>query len=139
MLMADEFFDDEEELMEEGARPRGPVPADRERGPRKDGDSGKGAYTRTPPPFWMVLVIAAIALLLGIVIGYLAGSASTLQALSASESQSQQQMAASDDPSAYELPEGHPQVEVDEDGTAHVSGGSDSSSSDAAADSQAAE
>lgn len=164
--MADEFFDDEQELMEQAARagaarpaaadegvfdtaPRGAVgdpadaPADAsERAVgQKAAPAAAGEGRRTPPPFWMVLVIAAIALLLGIVIGYLAGSAATLSALSSSQAQASAELTEAADSSAYELPEGHPDLEVDADGTAHVADGDDAADagSEAASDSTAAD
>ncbi len=138
--MADDFFDDEQELMEAaahgdasgadsaaeavdaqaavaGRKRRASAGAATAREPRQEDVAASG---RQAPPFWMVLAIAAIALLLGVVIGYLMGSSATLAALE-SQMGSQAQAAETDsDTSAYELPEGHPQVEVDEDGTAHV-------------------
>ncbi len=143
--MADEFFEDEVEAMEEAAAPvaadtaasagasrtadAAPAPAGASRtagaasvDTASETPAGTG-YVRTPPPFWMVLAIAAIALLLGVVIGYLAGSASTMQAISAEQAAAQQ--ASAGDDSDYSLPEGHPEVSIDEDGTAHVAGSSD--------------
>lgn len=138
--MADDFFDDEQELMEAAAHGETPgadhaaeaASASAEAAGRERRTSAGAATAREPrqedaaasgrqaPPFWMVVAIAAIALLLGVVIGYLMGSSATLAALE-SEMGSQAQTAETDsDASAYELPEGHPQVEVDEDGTAHV-------------------
>lgn len=95
----------------------------------------------TPPPFWMVLVITAIALVLGVIIGYLLGSSAALASLESMQSQAQAEQATdAADSSAYELPEGHPQLEVDTDGTAHVADGSDASdgSANSASDSSAA-
>lgn len=92
----------------------------------------------TPPPFWMVLVITAIALVLGVIIGYLLGSSAALASLESMQSQAQaEQTTDAADSSAYELPEGHPQLEVDTDGTAHVADGSDASDG-SASDSSAA-
>ena len=85
--------------------------------------AGEATSGRTPPPFWMVLAIAIIALLLGVIIGYLLGSSSALAALE----QQQEQLQSQQDSGAYELPEGHPQVEVDEDGSAHVVDGGSTS------------
>ena len=153
--MTDEFFDDEQELMEAGlaesqsataqpqaARRAGSRSSKRDgatssrtearsgsraaSGTQSDatakvgqGDEPASDGRRTPPPFWMVLVITAIALLLGVIIGYLAGSSATLSALEASQESMQQSVEATTS-DAYALPEGHPQVEVDEDGSAHV-------------------
>ena len=118
--MADEFFDDEQELMDQvsGAAEEPAVPA-RAREPR----GSKPASGREAPPFWMVLAIAVIALLLGMVIGYLAGSSATLSALESSQAASEEQVESAAGDDAYALPEGHPDVTVDEDGTAHVAEG----------------
>ena len=141
--MSDEFFEDEVEAMEAAAgAPSEPTPAspgaevasgeDPARAAASDdpapaasddpaparGASADAGYVRTPPPFWMVLAIAAISLLLGVVIGYLAGSASALQTIS--EEQAAAQAAQAEDASSFAMPEGHPEVSVDEDGTAHV-------------------
>lgn len=149
--MADEFFDDEQELMEEAERPSAapePARAKKSRAAKKRGskaaasekvpdDASKPAESaaRTDaPPFWMVLLIAVIALALGVVIGYLMGSASALNALEAQQEQ-YTQSAATDDES-YGLPEGHPDVTVDEDGTAHIADGG--SAADGGADGDAA-
>ena len=136
--MTDEFFDDEQELME-GSAPatrtafEAPVTRDAEEtapatAAVEEVAAPKG--TRTPPPFWMVLAIAAIALLLGVIIGYLLGSSATLSALEAQSMAAQEQV--SEDADAYALPEGHPSVEVDEDGSAHVVEDADAASADAA-------
>ncbi|MDQ9722699.1 hypothetical protein RFX65_00705, partial [Acinetobacter baumannii] len=45
------------------------------------------AARRDAPPFWMVLAIAVIALVLGIVIGYLIGTSATLAELESASSQ----------------------------------------------------
>lgn len=147
--MADEFFDDEQELMEEAERPSAapePARAKKSRAAKKRGskaaasekvpdDASKPAESaaRTDaPPFWMVLLIAVIALALGVVIGYLMGSASALNALEAQQEQ-YTQSAATDDES-YGLPEGHPDVTVDEDGTAHIAEDGSDADIDAASD-----
>ncbi|MDY4041178.1 MAG: hypothetical protein SOY67_03635 [Collinsella sp.] len=116
--MSDDFFDDEQELMEAGAAPD-PAPAraaaaarPRKRVAAPDAD----APTRPAPPFWMVLAIAAIALILGIVVGYLLGTSATLSELS------QGTQAVSGANAATQLPEGHPELNVNEDGTASVAG-----------------
>lgn len=137
--MSDEFFDDEEELMEQAASESAPrvkassrarLAAEASQAPVPASPAPSTSSRRTPPPFWMVLLIAAIALLLGVVIGYLAGSSATLQALSAQDEAAQEQLASAEDGSAYELPEGHPDVEVDTDGTAHVADGGSSADSE---------
>lgn len=118
--MADEFFDDEQELMEasvdasaslreqgssadsgegssraakdarnaEGSRPRKRGKASPSKGGARPAE-GEASQRRDPPPFWMVLAIAAIALVLGVVIGYLLGSSATLGALEQQQAQYQ--------------------------------------------------
>lgn len=118
--MSDDFFDDEQELMEADAAP-GPAP---ERAaaarPRTRAAAPKASAAETPgraaPPFWMVLAIAAIALILGVVIGYLLGTSATLAELS------QGAQAVSGAGGATQLPEGHPELNVNADGTASVAG-----------------
>lgn len=118
--MADEFFDDEQELMDQAAgAAEGPARKTRTSASR-EARPAKSASGREAPPFWMVLAIAVIALLLGMVIGYLAGSSATLSALESSQAASEEQLASAADDDSYALPEGHPDVTVDEDGTAHV-------------------
>ncbi len=118
--MADEFFDDEQELMDQ-ATGAAEVPAQKTRtSASREARPAKSASGREAPPFWMVLAIAVIALLLGMVIGYLAGSSATLSALESSQAASEEQLASAADDDSYALPEGHPDVTVDEDGTAHV-------------------
>lgn len=164
--MADEFFDDEQELMEAsvdasaslceqdssadsgegssraakdarnagGSRRRRRGKASPSKGDARPAE-GEASQRRDPPPFWMVLAIAAIALALGVVIGYLLGSSATLGALEQQQAQYQSSEGTSDVDESYGLPEGHPDVTVDEDGTAHVDGdaaSSDASSADAA-------
>lgn len=92
--------------------------------PASERAAAPASSRRTPPPFWMVLAIAVIALLLGIVIGYLLGSMTTLSTLESGQmnaASTSQDQTAEGDASAYELPAGHPDVTVDDDGTAHVS------------------
>lgn len=115
--MSDDFFDDEQELMEAGAasdpapaRAASARPRNRAAAPAAD------APARPAPPFWMVLAIAAIALILGIVVGYLLGTSATLSELS------QGTQAVSGANAATQLPEGHPELNVNEDGTASVAG-----------------
>lgn len=118
--MADEFFDDEQELMDQAAgAAEGPAQKTRTSASR-EARPAKSASGREAPPFWMVLAIAIIALLLGMVIGYLVGSSATLSALESSQAASEEQLASAADDDSYALPEGHPDVTVDEDGTAHV-------------------
>lgn len=143
--VTDEFFDDEVELEAAaeagapGAAAEGPardVDPDHAAAPERDVAAGAPARRAeraeapavpssagtgpTPPPFWMVLVITAIALLLGVIIGYLLGSSSAMSSMMAAQEDAQATQTADTSSDAYALPEGHPQVEVDEDGTAHV-------------------
>ncbi|MBE6469728.1 MAG: hypothetical protein E7001_07255 [Coriobacteriaceae bacterium] len=117
--MSDDFFDDEQELMEAAAPARPAASASRPgkkggtRTPRAAAPAG-AAPVRQAPPFWMVLAIAAIALILGVVIGYLLGTQATLAELSEGT-----QAAAG---VSVQLPEGHPELNVNEDGTASVAG-----------------
>ena len=115
--VTDEFFDDEVELG--GAPSRRP---ERTEAPANTSSAGTGP---TPPPFWMVLVITAIALLLGVIIGYLLGSSSAMSSMMAAQADAQATQTTDTSGDAYALPEGHPQVEVDEDGTAHVAEGAE--------------
>lgn len=120
--MSDEFFDDEQELMhnaQAGAKPKraknnqaaGAAPA-----------AAKQTARRDAPPFWMVLAIAVIALLLGVIIGYLIGTStaySALQVLESDEIQQEYGTGGGEDASSM-LPEGHPEVSIDEDGNATI-------------------
>lgn len=82
--------------------------------------SAQPAARRDAPPFWMVLAIAAIALILGVVIGYMLGTSATLAELGNASADAPQ---ATGDASA-QLPQGHPDLDVNEDGTATVAGSS---------------
>ncbi|WP_443813862.1 tetratricopeptide repeat protein [Collinsella sp.] len=145
----DEFFDDEQELMdagetleganaasagepaEESGRDGGSEQASEpeheprtEAGSNRKAASASAAPARQAPPFWMVLAIAGISLVLGVVIGYLIGTSATIAELSANTGQS---VSASDDASdeaSLSMPEGHPEVDVDEKGNATVVDGS---------------
>lgn len=151
--MSDDFFDDEQELMEadEVAASSDADMVEQEAvAARNACDSSEGAEEKPAaadasrrndaPPFWMVLAIAAIALILGVVIGYMVGTSVTLAELGNSGEQMAQQQGQSDDElDSAQLPEGHPQLSVDEDGNATVVGSgssADSSSADAADASQ---
>lgn len=112
--MNDDFFDDEQELMAAGAEPSAPGPNGADGAARPDEPA-----RRSGPPFWMVLAIAAISLILGIVIGYLLGTSATLAELGAASEQAANEQTAQSDASAA-LPEGHPQLSIDEDGNATV-------------------
>lgn len=136
----DDFFDDEQELMavaDEATRAQ----EDRAEGDRTGGEQGEKSEPVAPkrkdkqqkptqakaaekpgnqaPPFWMVVAIAAVALVLGIVIGYLIGSAATFAELSAASEQAATQQGAD---GSVEMPEGHPEVSVDGEGNATVEG-----------------
>ena len=127
--MADEFFDDEQELMEAaGAAPQDPAASPAQRGPAP---SREAARETSAPPFWMVVAIAAIALLLGMVIGYLIGASTALNALGSSGGAATQQSSDAIDSSEV-LPEGHPQLDINEDGTASVATGDGASSAGSA-------
>ena len=132
----DGFFDDEQELIAEEQTEAQTAPtrdeADRPAAPQQ-ASSGKGMDA---PPFWMVVAIALIALLLGVVIGYLLGSSTALSAAEAAVQSSDAATASADTGTVAtdELPEGHVPVVVDEDGTAHVAE-EDTAESDASADS----
>lgn len=128
--MSDDFFDDEQELMSEEAAAAEKAPADdskKVKAARKDAKAKKQAVpesadvtpVRQGPPFWMVLAIAAIALILGVVIGYLLGTQATLAELSSASAAATTSTTSSSstDPSGV-LPEGHPNLKINEDGTA---------------------
>ena len=150
--MTDDFFDDEQELMEADAAA---ASSDTDMVEREaaaasnasDSDdaadqkpaSGNVARRNDAPPFWMVLAIAAIALILGVVIGYMIGTSATLAELgSSSEQMAQQQDQSAGELDSTQLPEGHPQLSVDQDGNATVvdsgSSSANSSSANASAD-----
>lgn len=152
---ADEFFDDEQELMAAteptvDAAVRDDSACSKDSSEQaKDGDGAQNiiadatqddstlgvradaeskpapaAPVRTAPPFWMVLAIAGVALVLGIVIGYLIGTSATIAELAngGGDDSAAQGSPASQD--GVSMPEGHPNVTVDEDGTASVDEGS---------------
>lgn len=150
--MTDDFFDDEQELMEADAAA---ASSDTDMVEREaaaasnasDSDdaadqkpaSGNAARRNDAPPFWMVLAIAAIALILGVVIGYMIGTSATLAELGNSSEQMVQQQDHSDEVlDSTQLPEGHPQLSVDQDGNATVVDPGSSSADDASADSSSA-
>lgn len=93
------------------------------------GAAAPAAPERKAPPFWMVLAIAGVSLALGVVLGYLAGTSATIAELEATAEQNASQGEATQDGSVS-MPEGHPQVEVDEDGNAVVSEGGTTTTSD---------
>lgn len=123
--MTDEFFDDEVELEAAAEGPVKPRSGESAAQPSAEATAdGSTSSGHEAPPFWMVLVITAIALLLGVIIGYLLGSASALNSISSMQQAAQEEQSAADD-SAYALPEGHPDIEVETDGTAHVADGTE--------------
>lgn len=150
--MTDDFFDDEQELMEANAAATSSDAdmveqeaaavsnaSDSDDAADQKPASGNAARRNDAPPFWMVLAIAAIALILGVVIGYMIGTSATLAELgSSSEQMAQQQDQSAGELDSTQLPEGHPQLSVDQDGNATVvdsgSSSADSSSANANAD-----
>lgn len=150
--MTDDFFDDEQELMEADAAAASSDAdmveqeaaavsnaSDSDDAADQKPASGNAARRNDAPPFWMVLAIAAIALILGVVIGYMIGTSATLAELgSSSEQMAQQQDQSAGELDSTQLPEGHPQLSVDQDGNATVvdsgSSSADSSSANANAD-----
>jgi len=150
--MTDDFFDDEQELMEADAAAASSDAdmveqeaaavsnaSDSDDAADQKPASGNAARRNDAPPFWMVLAIAAIALILGVVIGYMIGTSATLAELgSSSEQMAQQQDQSAGELDSTQLPEGHPQLSVDQDGNATVvdsgSSSANSSSANASAD-----
>lgn len=150
--MTDDFFDDEQELMEADAAAASSDTdmveqeaaaasnaSDSDDAADQKPASGNAARRNDAPPFWMVLAIAAIALILGVVIGYMIGTSATLAELgSSSEQMAQQQDQSAGELDSTQLPEGHPQLSVDQDGNATVvdsgSSSANSSSANASAD-----
>ena len=125
----DEFFDDELAEAESVPEPASDNVAEAD-GRRPSAEPAAPASSdlarpqRQSPPFWMVLAIAGISLVLGVVIGYLVGTTVTINELGSREPES-----ASEDASV-EMPEGHPDVELDEEGNAKVADGSAPASND---------
>lgn len=150
--MTDDFFDDEQELMEADAAAASSDAdmveqeaaavsnaSDSDDAADQKPASGNAARRNDAPPFWMVLAIAAIALILGVVIGYMIGTSATLAELgSSSEQMAQQHDQSAGELDSTQLPEGHPQLSVDQDGNATVvdsgSSSANSSSANASAD-----
>jgi len=153
--MTDDFFDDEQELMEADAAAASSDAdmveqeaaavsnaSDSDDAADQKPASGNAARRNDAPPFWMVLAIAAIALILGVVIGYMIGTSATLAELgSSSEQMAQQQDQSAGELDSTQLPEGHPQLSVDQDGNATVvdSGSSPANSSSANASADASQ
>ena len=146
--MTDDFFDDEQELMEADAvaassdtdmveQEAAAVSnaSDSDEAADQKPASGNATRRNDAPPFWMVLAIAAIALILGEVIGYMVGTSVTLAELGNSSEQMVQQQGQSDDElDSAQLPEGHPQLSVDQDGNATVVGSGSSSADSSSVD-----
>lgn len=146
--MTDDFFDDEQELMEADAvaassdtdmveQEAAAVSnaSDSDEAADQKPASGNATRRNDAPPFWMVLAIAAIALILGVVIGYMVGTSVTLAELGNSSEQMVQQQGQSDDElDSAQLPEGHPQLSVDQDGNATVVGSGSSSADSSSVD-----
>lgn len=128
--MADDFFDDEQELIEKEEAPEKAKPSARAKAGAPAGAKAPAEAPGKPhpagPPFWMVLAIAAIALLLGMVIGYLVGTQATLAELGNSQAA---QAATGGTSTTGQLPEGHPDLNISDDGTATLADGSSSSGS----------
>ena len=129
--MSDDFFDDEQELMEaeQAEKPASSTPAKKTK-PAKakkaaadDSGSASAVPRHDAPPFWMVLAIAFIALVLGVVIGYLIGTSATLAELGNSSSSTAQQVTEGTQSATGQLPEGHPDLNINEDGTATLADG----------------
>lgn len=153
--MTDDFFDDEQELMEADAAAASSDAdmveqeaaavsnaSDSDDAADQKPASGNAARRNDAPPFWMVLAIAAIALILGVVIGYMIGTSATLAELgSSSEQMARQQDQSAGELDSTQLPEGHPQLSVDQDGNATVvdSGSSPANSSSANANADASQ
>ena len=113
----DEFFDDELAEAESAPEPASDNVAEADvRRPSAEpaalANSDPARPQRQSPPFWMVLAIAGISLVLGVVIGYRLGTTVTINELGSREPE-----AASEDASV-EMPEGHPDIEPDEEGNA---------------------
>lgn len=150
--MTDDFFDDEQELMEANAAAASSDAdmveqeaaavsnaSDSDDAADQKPASGNAARRNDAPPFWMVLAIAAIALILGVVIGYMIGTSATLAELgSSSEQMAQQQDQSAGELDSTQLPEGHPQLSVDQDGNATVVDSGSSSADSSSADSSSA-
>lgn len=118
----DEFFDDELAEAEPAPEPASGNVAEADgRRPSAEPAAPAGPDPARPqgqsPPFWMVLAIAGVSLVLGVVIGYLVGTTVTINELGSREPQA----GASEDASV-EMPEGHPDVELDEEGNATIAG-----------------
>ena len=150
--MTDDFFDDEQELMEADAAAASSDAdmveqeaaavsnaSDSDDAADQKPASGNAARRNDAPPFWMVLAIAAIALILGVVIGYMIGTSATLAELgSSSEQMAQQQDQSAGELDSTQLPEGHPQLSVDQDGNATVVDSGSSSANSSSANSSSA-
>lgn len=144
----DDFFDDEMDLMGEdvtgGVDPSAaPEPTEADE-PARAADPaeaepavGEAPVSAQPapaehkdrqaPPFWMVLAIAGVSLVLGIVIGYLMGTSATIAELGSGDGQPAASAPAPEDGGSVSMPEGHPDLDVDDEGNATVADSADPS------------
>lgn len=113
----DQFFEEEEELARKDARPAGASKACPAQQPAKGAAprSAAPANAPKPPSFAQVVAIAAVALLLGIGIGYFAAMAVVDRTATDAAPQAQQAVVAADDSvggtiSEAEMPAGHPDI-----------------------------
>jgi hypothetical protein len=130
MTTNDPFFDDEEELAqaEVAAAAEKPAPAKAEKA-AKTADAEKpepAGKVRKPPSFALVVAIAAVALLLGVCIGYFMAMAVVSSSTSATTASTTTVATASDDDDADDetgLPAGHLDLtqfeSVDENGSSY--------------------
>ncbi len=144
----DDFFDDEMDLMGEGVTggvdpSAAPEPAEVDepapaaapaevetavgKAPVSAEPSPAAPKGRQAPPFWMVLAIAGVSLVLGIVIGYLMGTSATIAELGSGDGQPAASAPAPEDGGSVSMPEGHPDLDVDDEGNATVADGADPS------------
>ena len=144
----DDFFDDEMDLMGEGVTgavdaSAAPVPNEVDEpapaaapaevetavgeAPVSAEPSPAAPKGRQAPPFWMVLAIAGVSLVLGIVIGYLMGTSATIAELGSGDGQPAASAPAPEDGGSVSMPEGHPDLDVDDEGNATVADGADPS------------
>lgn len=144
----DDFFDDEMDLMGEGVTgsvdaSAAPVPNEVDEpapaaapaevetavgeAPVSAEPSPAAPKGRQAPPFWMVLAIAGVSLVLGIVIGYLMGTSATIAELGSGDGQPAASAPAPEDGGSVSMPEGHPDLDVDDEGNATVADSADPS------------
>ena len=123
--MSDDFFDDEQELMDaaeaEAEAPASRPAAAKAKAAKEAAETGKAAEeaaadgpaagapvskpVRKAPPFWMVLA-------------YLFGTSATLAELGNSSASTAQQATSGTESTTGQLPEGHPNLNISDDGTA---------------------